>query len=212
MTGEFIKALKQLIARRGRPQVIYSDNVKAFISTSKWVQKINKDVEFRDFLASEKIKWKFNLSRAPWWGGQFERMIGLIKQMLYKAMKNAYLTMVKMQEVMLDIEINMNNQPLTCLDDDKEQPILTPNVLFHGQTINVPDIQLEEDNPDIRKLQQYINRCKQAAWWRWSNDYLKALTEQHNMKCTKTSRHHQWQMPCTTTHHQCKSKKVMSYW
>ena len=163
MTGEFIKALKQLIARRGRPQVIYSDNVKAFISTSKWVQKINKDVEFRDFLASEKIKWKFNLSRAPWWGGQFERMIGLIKQMLYKAMKNAYLTMVKMQEVMLDIEINMNNQPLTCLDDDKEQPILTPNVLFHGQTINVPDIQLEEDNPDIRKLQQYINRCKQAA-------------------------------------------------
>ena len=99
--------------------------------------------------------------------------------------------MVKMQEVMLDIKINMNNQPLKYLDDDKEQPILTPNVLFHGQIINVPDVQLEEDNPDIRKLQQYINRCKQAAWRPWSNNYLKALREQHNMKCTKTSKHHQ---------------------
>ena len=94
---------------RGRPQVIYSHNVKTFVSALKWVQKINKDVEFRDFLASEKIKWKFNLSRAPWWGGQFERMIGLFKQMLYKAMENAHLTMVEMQEVMLDIEIKMNN-------------------------------------------------------------------------------------------------------
>ena len=129
-TGGFIKALKQLTATRGRPQVIYSDNAKTFVSASKWEQKINKDIEFRNFLASEKIKWKFNLSRAPWWGEQFEQMIGLMKQMLYKAMGNAQLA--EMQEVMLDIEINMNNRPLTYLDDNIEQPILTPNVLLHG--------------------------------------------------------------------------------
>ena len=85
-------------------------------------------------------------------------------------MGNAHLTMAEMQEVMLDIEINMNNRLLTYLDDDTEQPILTPNALLHGQIINVPDIQLE-DNADIRKRQPYINRCKQAAWRRWSNDY-----------------------------------------
>ena len=67
------------------------------------------NVEFKDFLASEKIKWKLNLSRAPWCCGQFERMIGLIKQMLYKTMGNTRLTTVEMQEAMLDIEINMNN-------------------------------------------------------------------------------------------------------
>ena len=85
-------------------------------------------------------------------------------------MGNIHLTMAEMQEVMLDIEINMNNRLLTYLDDDTEQPILTPNALLHGQIINVPDIQLE-DNADIRKRQRYINRCKQAAWRRWSNDY-----------------------------------------
>ena len=101
---------------RGRLQVIYSHNVKTFVSALKWVQKINKDVEFRDFLASEKIKWKFNLSRAQWWGGEIERMIRLMKQMVYKAMGNAHLTTVEMQEAMLDIKINMNNQPLAYLD------------------------------------------------------------------------------------------------
>ena len=107
-TGEFIKALKQLIARRGRPQVIYSDNARTFVLASKWVQKINKNVEFRDFLVSEKIKCKLNQSRAPWWTGHIKWIIGLMKQMLYKAMENVHLTIVEMQEVMLDIEINMN--------------------------------------------------------------------------------------------------------
>ena len=34
-------------------------------------------------------KRKFILSRAPWWGGQFEKMAGLVKQCLYKATEKA---------------------------------------------------------------------------------------------------------------------------
>ena len=181
-TEEFIKAVKWLIVRRGRPQVIYSDNVKTFVSTSKWVQKINKGVELKNFQTREKMKWKFNLSRAPWWGGQFKWMIRLMRQMLYKAMGNVHLTMTEIQEMVLYIEINMDNQLFTYLDNDIEQSILTPNVLLQRQIISVTDIQLEDDNPDIRKRQRYINKCKQAAWRRWSNDYLKELRERHNMK------------------------------
>ena len=103
------------------------------------------------------------------------------RAMLYKTMRNAHLTMVEIQK--LDIEINMNNRPLTYLDDDIEWPIPTPNVFLHGQIINVPDIQFAEDNPDFRKWQLYLKRCKQAAWRQWSNDYLKALRERPNMKC-----------------------------
>ena len=55
-------------------------------------------------------------------------------------MGNAHLAMVEMQEVMLDIELNMNNWPLTYLDDDIEKSTLTPTVLVHGQIANVLDI------------------------------------------------------------------------
>ena len=36
---DFIMPLKQLIVRRGRASVVYSDNVKTFVAASKWTGK-----------------------------------------------------------------------------------------------------------------------------------------------------------------------------
>ena len=77
-TQEFIHALKRLIARRGRPKLIYSNNAKTFVAASNWIEKINKDDLMQEYLIKEEIQFKFNLSRVPWWGGQFERMVGLV--------------------------------------------------------------------------------------------------------------------------------------
>ena len=42
-TSEFIRCLKRLIARRGRPKIIYCGVAKSFIARAKLLQKINKD-------------------------------------------------------------------------------------------------------------------------------------------------------------------------
>ena len=68
-TKEFVKGFKKLISRRGKPNIIYSDNAKTFKAGEKWLNSINTEVKFHDFLSKEKIIWKFNLSRAPLWGG-----------------------------------------------------------------------------------------------------------------------------------------------
>ena len=81
---EFIRAFKKLIARYGCPETINSSNAKTFAAASKWIKRINKPEILHHFLNTEGIKWKFNFSRAPWWGGQFERMVGLVKNALYK--------------------------------------------------------------------------------------------------------------------------------
>ena len=73
LTDKYIQCLKRLIARRGRPRVIYSDNGGTFVKTSKWVRELRKDEHLRGLLDEYEIKWKFNLSPAPWWGGQFDR-------------------------------------------------------------------------------------------------------------------------------------------
>jgi hypothetical protein len=39
---------------------------------------VNQDEKLQDYLAKNAIKLQFNLSRAPWWGGQFERLVGLV--------------------------------------------------------------------------------------------------------------------------------------
>ena len=73
-TSTLIVCLKKYIARRGRPRVIYTDNGGTFVKTSTWLKQIRKDERVRGFVEEKEITWKFNLSRAPWWGGQFERL------------------------------------------------------------------------------------------------------------------------------------------
>ena len=59
---------KKFIARRGRPELVYSDNAQTFKAVVKWLEKVRKDEQLNDYLARLEIKWRFNLSRAPWWG------------------------------------------------------------------------------------------------------------------------------------------------
>jgi hypothetical protein len=54
------------------------------VAAEKWLKTVQKDEKVQNFLAVTEIHWQFNLSRAPWWGGQFERLIGLVKRALYK--------------------------------------------------------------------------------------------------------------------------------
>ena len=100
--------------------MIYSDNEKTYKAGAKWFNSISRDEKFHDFLSKEKIIWKFNLSRAPWWGGQYECLIGLKKQSLYKSIGKSLLTWSELEEVLLDVEVKLNNQPLTYIEEDLE--------------------------------------------------------------------------------------------
>jgi hypothetical protein len=92
LAKEFKQALKEFIARRGCPQVIVSDNRKMFVATSKWLSTLMKDNNLSSFMGQKRIMWKFNLSRAPWWGGFFERLIGIIKRCLSKVIGSCCLS------------------------------------------------------------------------------------------------------------------------
>jgi hypothetical protein len=79
------------------------------ISSQSSLTKGYKNEQLHDWLGKQKIVWKFNLSRAPWWGGQNERMVGLVKQALYKTTGKAKLSLNELEEVLLDIEIILNS-------------------------------------------------------------------------------------------------------
>ena len=44
------------------------------------------------------------MSRAPWWGGFFERLIGMMKSGLSKSIGRALLKFEELEEVLLDVE------------------------------------------------------------------------------------------------------------
>ena len=66
-------------ARRGLPKKILSDNGKTFKGAAKIIRTIMSNHEVREYLSGMNLEWQFNVERAPWWGGVFERMIGSTK-------------------------------------------------------------------------------------------------------------------------------------
>ena len=113
---------------------------------------MEKDEKFQDWLARQGIKWQFNLSRAPWWGGQFERLVALLKQSPYKAIGNGNLQRTELQEIILDVEITLNNRPLGYMEDDVELPVLTPNSLLFGEPNILPEMDPSGiEDADLRK-------------------------------------------------------------
>ena len=82
---------------------------------------------------------------------QFERLIGVIKEIFYKAVGGSLLCWDELSEVLLEIEIVMNNRPLTYMED-VEVPTLTPNSMQHTTPNYIPELKAyHEEDPDLRK-------------------------------------------------------------
>ena len=112
-TSECLRSLKRFIARRGRPQKICSGNGRTFVAVAKWLKAVMADEKVHDFLSRKRIQWQFNLSRAPWWGGHFERTVGIVK-----TIANGFLTWTELEEEVLDVEVAVNSRPLGYVEDD----------------------------------------------------------------------------------------------
>ena len=182
-TGEFIKSLKHFIARRGRPSRVYSDNGQTLVAAAKWLKKVQKDEEFHSFLSNQSIIWQFNVSRAPWWGGQFERLIGVMKSAFYKTVGQGILNWEELSEVILDIEVTMNNHLLCYQEEDVQLPTLTPNTMLFLKSNILPELQpYHLEGRDLRKPAKFLQKTKDAMWNRWTAEYLRALRERHRLK------------------------------
>lgn len=79
---------KTILASRGKPQGIISDNAGQFKLASETVSEFWRQILTHDdvisYTANEKINWKFIVKLAPWMGGFYERLIGLLKRSLRK--------------------------------------------------------------------------------------------------------------------------------
>ena len=73
-TPAFIRSLKRFTSRRGLPAKMISDNGKTFKAAAKELHSIVSHDNVQHYLAGLGIQWIFNLPKAPWWGGIFERL------------------------------------------------------------------------------------------------------------------------------------------
>ena len=97
-TINFLEALRRFIARRGIPSVIFTDNGTNFVGAESDLKELNWDI-ISDYSTAKRIVWNFNPPSAAWWGGWWERLIGLLKQLLRKILAKASLDYENMYTV-----------------------------------------------------------------------------------------------------------------
>ena len=181
--SSFMPSLKGFIARRGRPRVIYSDNAQSFKAAASLIKAAMRDERLQGYLTDLSISWRFNVSKAPWWGGQFERIIGLTKGAMYRVLGKANLKFEELKEILLDVEMTLNNRPLSYVEDDIQLPVLTPNMMLINERNALLETNVNEiKERDLRKRAKYLNRCRDNLWKRWKTEYIRSLRERHNMK------------------------------
>nr|CAH7749573.1 unnamed protein product [Callosobruchus chinensis] len=183
-TDSFLNALNRFVARRGLPNVLYSDNATNFVGAHRKLSKVydflaktSKDPAVSEFLLSNSMQWKFIPPRFPHHGGLWEAAVKRAKFHLDRILNNNCLTFEQLATVFAQIEAIMNSRPLTPLSSDpSDLSVLTPgHFLIHYPLLSVPQVDLT--SVPSNRLTQYegLQKLMQTFWRRWKKDYLQQL-------------------------------------
>uniref|UniRef100_A0A5S6QML0 Integrase catalytic domain-containing protein n=1 Tax=Trichuris muris TaxID=70415 RepID=A0A5S6QML0_TRIMR len=129
-TEAFVQSMRRFVARRGRPSIVYSDNGTNFIGTREALRKVDWE-KVKERGSSQGILWKLTPPTAAWWGGWWERLIRMLKELLRRTLGNTLLTYEELFTVLCDCEAVMNSRPLTYVSDGvADLEPLTPSMFL----------------------------------------------------------------------------------
>ena len=139
-----------------------------FPSCSEMVKKNYAIWSFHEYLSRENIKWQYNLSGISLRGDQYERIIGIPKQSIWKSVRKSLLSFNETKKIMIPGFYAKGTRIWA------ENAILTEDDL-----VNI-------DGKVIKKKQIFIISYKKAVWKGDPKNTLQALRETHDMRRKST--------------------------
>ncbi len=184
-TEMFIMAFRKFVARRGRPSVVYSDNGTNFTGCSNLLKSVKWD-EVQRHATIQRIQWRFNPPSAAWWGGFWERLVGLVKQLLRRVLGSRLVKQAHLEVLLVEVEAILNDRPLTYLSDDHDDlRCLTPSCFLRDLPIAVlPEVEVSS-GAGLRVNWKKLHKMNEELRSRFRKEYLGQLV--HRGKTKKTT-------------------------
>lgn len=198
-TQQFLLGFRRFAARHGKPNRIISDNAAQFKLASDTISKlwgqILTEEDTVSYAANENIQWNFTVELAPWMGGFYERLVGIVKRSLRKALGKVCLSNEQLLTILKEAEAVINSRPLVYVGNDiNSYMTLTPaHLLTLNPKIGLPistgdDTDDTDYNPETSSADRLLATWKKglkhlSSFWKiWRDDYLLSLRERQQIK------------------------------
>ncbi|XP_003742241.1 uncharacterized protein LOC100902447 [Galendromus occidentalis] len=183
----FLQALKRFVATRGLPARIISDNGSNFVRSARGLRCLWENLrsaQVQEFMSVRGFQWSFNVPRAAWWGGQFERLVRVTKDCMRKTLNGAVLSLFGFMTAIKEIEAIINSRPLTVLPDNPSLPeALTPAHFITGaNSLSLPKGSVKskgEKDDRLTRFWRIREKLLNDFWMRWRNEYFLMLRSAH---------------------------------
>ena len=179
-TASFLNAFSRMVARRGKPEVMISDNGTNFTSAERELRDLVSTLDqtrIKEQVAHDGIQWRFNPPGGSHHGRIFEALIKSAKKALRAILGESRTTDEELLTAVVEVEGILNSRPLTyCSSDPNDEHVLTPNHFLYGQMGGPLAPRVIDDlafNPRNRWrfTQDLISKC----WRRLMKKYLSTL-------------------------------------
>ncbi len=82
----FLQAFRRFASRKSLPSKMISDNASTYQSAANELKQLFQSPSLRQEFANRGVQWEFIPKRAPWYGGFWERLIGMTKTVIKKVL------------------------------------------------------------------------------------------------------------------------------
>jgi hypothetical protein len=183
-TEQVYDAFERFMHTRGCPKMVHSDNGTSFVCAAKEIKRLQESLKNASVSPSAipTIKWIFSTPAAPWQGGYFERLVGMVKAHL-PLLAARVLSDSELRSQIKHAEALLNSRPIGV---QANGALLTPGHLAIGKSpsvwpdnVDLPnDEVLQSDDESVSVLADRIrmrNNMMSDFFRCWRRSYLGCL-------------------------------------
>jgi hypothetical protein len=178
-------AWDQFCSEFGTPAIVYSDNGSNLERFERYLRTVCGTMIQTQ---TPMVDWRFIPAGAPWWGGFYERLVGMMKRILYRTCKDMRVpSELHANHLIKMVQHALNHRPLWGLNQDPSSlRMFTPNSFLR---VDVPHAAIYTNDPAgatskevLKALYEAQHRRIDYLWKEFHTGYMSELAKGNKKK------------------------------
>jgi hypothetical protein len=168
---------------RGTPTRFQSDRGEQLVAAAKQVATWDFK-EVVQWAGRKGIEWTLVPTGGQHFNGQAERMIGLIKQQLWRTFEGKRMTYEETLTVLAEAVHSINSRPLTRNPRPEGEPLCVEDLMLGRANPGQAEVKFESGKKLVKRFEN-VQRTQQEFWKRWIEEVFPERLRQSKWKQEK---------------------------